>query len=687
MLARTRHLPLAAVLLVATVLRTWRLHQNGYDNEYYAAAVRSMSASWRAFFYASFDPAGFVSVDKPPLALWVQVASVKLLGFHWWSVLLPQVLEGLASVALVYHLVERRFGAAAGLLAGLFLAITPVSVATDRSGNTDTCLVLVLLLAAWALTRAAEMASRPLLLLSMALVGLGFNVKMLAAFVVLPTFALVYLLGVPLPWRRRLLDLGAAGFVLAAVSLPWTLAYDLTPAQYRPFVGSTRHNSMVELAIGHNAIDRFVRPAGLARAATVDAGTARRGTRADTAGALPEPRTAWTRIFVRAPTGALRLADGQLAAQFGWLFPLALVGLAAGALGVRVARPLAPSHLALILVSGWALTYGVVYSAAAGIFHFYYLGTMAPPLAALAGIGVSRSWEHLLRGGWRAALLPVVLLLTAAWQAYVQWAALDRTWSDWAPLYIAPGVTALLAVILLRVARREISTGASRGLAAGTAALAVLGLLTLPLAWALSSVLVPGIAVLPSADLSRLGSAYAAEVRARIRSQDEMLTQKLAAFLQRNRQGERFLLATSSARLAAPIIIETGEPVMARGGFHGLDPILTPEQFSHLVDTKQVRFALLGDLSLTSQRLGGEAAGEAIAEWVRARGRPVDPTLWRPDALSSRRLAARLDRIELYDLRPDAGITRPPPALSRGSSRIICARVVSQVFDRAAGRG
>ena len=141
---------LAVVLALAAALRLWGLEQNGFDNEYYAAAVRSMTGSWHAFFYNSFDPAGFVSVDKPPLALWIQVAAAKLAGFSPRAVLLPQVVEGLAAVALACHLVGRRFGAPAGLLAGLFLAVTPIAVAVDRSSNTDTGLVLVLLLAAWA---------------------------------------------------------------------------------------------------------------------------------------------------------------------------------------------------------------------------------------------------------------------------------------------------------------------------------------------------------------------------------------------------------------------------------------------------------------------------------------------------------------------------------------------------------
>src|SRR5258706_3265995 len=165
-----------AVLALAAGLRLWRLDQNGFDNEYYAAAVRSMMASWHAFFYNSFDPAGFVSVDKPPLALWIQVATGKIFGFSSLAVLLPQVLEGLAAVALLCHLVGRRFGAAAGLLAGRFLALTPISVAADRSGNTDTGLVLLLLLAACAVLVAAQRRRPGLLPLAMALIGLRLNV-------------------------------------------------------------------------------------------------------------------------------------------------------------------------------------------------------------------------------------------------------------------------------------------------------------------------------------------------------------------------------------------------------------------------------------------------------------------------------------------------------------------------------
>jgi len=250
---------LLAVHGVAAGLRLWRLGDNGWGNEYYTAGVRSMSAGWHNFLYHSFDPAGFISVDKPPVAMWIQVASVKLFGFHGLSVIVPQVVEGVAAVWVLYHLVQRRFGVAVGLLAAFFLAITPVSVAVDRSSNIESCLVLVLLLAAWALLRAVEGGGRRWLLVSMALVGLGFNVKMLAAFVVLPTFALVYALGAPGPVRPRLVDLVLGGLVLTVVSLSWVLVYDLTPPERRPYAGTTDRNSILELAVGPYGIGRFVR--------------------------------------------------------------------------------------------------------------------------------------------------------------------------------------------------------------------------------------------------------------------------------------------------------------------------------------------------------------------------------------------------------------------------------------------
>ena len=639
-----------AVLGLAAGLRLWRLDQNGFDNEYYAAAVRSMMASWHAFFYNSFDPAGFVSVDKPPLALWIQVASVKLFGFHPLAVLLPQVLEGVAAVAVLSHLVRRHRGAAAGLLAGLFLALTPIAVAVDRSGNTDTGLVLVVLLASWALLVAAERGHPGFLLLAMALIGLGFNVKMLAAFVILPTFAAVYWLGAAAPWRRRLADLVLGGLVLAAVSLPWMVAYDLTPAARRPFVGSSPQNSMIDLAVGHNGVGRFVRLWRTGRPASADETAARRRASAPITG----PAEGYARLFVRAPVGPLRLGDGLLAAQAEWLLPLALVG-AIGLGRGRARPPLTPAQLGLLLWIGWTLTYAVVYSAAGGIFHFYYLATLGPPLAALAAIGVLDLWRRYRDGRAAAVGLAGALLVTAMWQVYVHTAGLPAVSDEWQrrlPIGALLAVVLAAGMLLARLLRRGEPPGV--GVAERLAVWVGLGaLLVMPAAWALSSVLVRGVAVIPSADIGRLRSpSPTPTLRARARVGEVADRRQLIAFLRANRHGERFLLATPSAQLASPLIVATGQPVMAMGGFHGLDPILTPERLAGLVAEGQVRFVMLGELSIASRLMGAESAGRALADWIRANGAPVDPALWS----ESPGPVGRVWRRELFDLKPGTGL-------------------------------
>jgi 4-amino-4-deoxy-L-arabinose transferase-like glycosyltransferase len=661
-----------AVLVLAGALRLWRLDQNGFGNEYYTAGVRSMSAGWHNFLYHAFDPAGFVSVDKPPVAMWIQVASVELFGFQGLSVLLPQVVEGVAAVALVFHLVRRRFGAPAGLLAALFLALTPVSVAVDRSSNTESCLVLVLLLAAWALTRAAEDGRRRFFLLAMALVGLAFNVKLLAAFVVLPTLVLVYWLGAGTTRRRRLDDLTLGAVVLMVIAFAWAAVYDLTPRDRRPYAGTTDGNSVAELVVGPYGIGRFVKQPRLAAIPSLEtaAALAQEPAPRSAARAVPVtragevgPRGAGGRLFVRTPVGPLRLADGQLAGQVGWLLPLALAGLALGALAEPWRKPLASTHLALLLWSGWAFTYAVIYSVAGGFLHFYYLATMAPPLAALAGVGVVALWKTSLEPGWRALLAPAGLLVTATWQLHIEASALadQPGWQLWLHVALFGGTLFAVGWLLVIHFRREWHPFAP-SLTTGALGVGLAALLVIPIAWSLSAVLVPGNGVLPSADLARLLAGEAAgSARARLRVAASANVAKLIGFLTANRADERYLLSTSTTMLAAPIIIQTGEPVMARGGFHGLDPIVTPDKLAAMVAARQVRFVMLGDLSPVSRRLGAETAGRPIADWVHANGTPVDAVLWRA-------VGGRRGGMQLYDLRPGGEyVLGSTPVISGGA--------------------
>src|SRR5579875_1196998 len=251
-----RHAVLLTVLLIAAALNLWGLDREGYANTYYAAAIKSMLTSWHNAFYLSFDSGGFVSVDKSPLGLWVQAASARLFGFSGLSLLVPEALAGVLSVAVLYALVARVFGAVAGLVAALALALTPVAVVTSRNNTIDSLLVLALLLGAWAASRATETGKLRLLLLCAVVVGLGFNIKMLQAYLVVPAFALMYLLGAPRRWRTKIGHLALALLILLAVSFAWAVAVDLTPASLRPYVSDSGTNSELSLILGYNGLGR-----------------------------------------------------------------------------------------------------------------------------------------------------------------------------------------------------------------------------------------------------------------------------------------------------------------------------------------------------------------------------------------------------------------------------------------------
>lgn len=706
-------LALAAIVATAFVLRIWRLDQNGFGAEYYSAAVQSMLQGWHNFFFNSFDPAGFISLDKPPLAFWVQVISAKIFGFNGMSVLMPQVLEGIATILLAFHLVRRRFGVPAALLTSLFLAIMPVSVAVDRSSIPESCLVLLLMLSAWALTVAAERGSMRLLLLSMALVGLAFNVKLLAAFVVVPIFLAIYFAGAPIPAWRRLVHLSVAAVVLGAVSLWWLTAYDLTPPESRPYAAKSVHNSMFELAFstyGLNILqDSKTKVSPLENRRRKLASTSPTSTdpidqrdQSPTAGRssatpsvtvtdanqVPKASAGRSRnpFFDDVPVGPLRLAEPHLAGQVAWLFPLALIGLLTVFLLDKLSWPVTQPHLSLLLWSGWALTYAIVFSYDTDTFHGYYLVTVAPVLAMLAGVGIVRLWSLHCARGWPRLLLPAALLMTAAWQAYIEFesmgpmlgrglnassrfsALLQQLGEWWVWLFFALLGGALFSVagLLLARPRNTSSSGVSplNRLAIGSG---LVVLLVMPTVWALSNVLVRVDTIVPSADISRL-AGITRNPWERYSPGFGVATDdpKLFNFLSNNHRGERFVLATPNAWLAAPIIIHTGKPVMALGGFSGRDPALTHEDFARLVEEGQIRFVLIGGRGSFGRSRDSEARGQAIKALAFRIGKPVDPVHWR----STSRRSERMDeaekpirragyRMQLYDLRPTADLFEP----------------------------
>jgi 4-amino-4-deoxy-L-arabinose transferase-like glycosyltransferase len=594
---------------LAALARTWQLSQNEFSRQYYAAGVRSQLDSWHNFIFNSFDPAGFVSIDKPPVAIWLQVASAKLLGFSALAILLAQVMAGLAAIVFIYILVQKVWGRAAGAMAALSLALSPVNIAVDRSNNTESCLILVLLMAVWLGMRAAETGRLLMLCAAMAAIGVGFNVKMGAALVLAPVLALTFSLSrpsAPIAWHigRQAI----AGVVLVAVSLSWAVFFDLTPARDRPYAGSTRHNSMLELALVHNGAARFL--------ATAPAG---------------QPAVAPASAEVRqpvmtddSPTGPLRLFRSKAATQFAWLLPLALVGVVLAWWDAW--RPGAPPsrRIGAGLWTGWLAMYWIVLSFAGGLIHTYYVAVLGPPLAVFSGIAVAGLWSRWKEG--QRIYLPLVIVAAAAWQAYLCIAQSIMIGSDWLSLTWLASITtaALCAVVLVALPKPQSGWGKP---IKPIAAAAIAALLVAPTLTAASVVLRrPNIAA-PVANMTVLLTPSDTERTAQRTLRLDAARQKLASYLIANREAASLLVAVPNANVAAPLIISTGQPVMAIGGYLGDDPILTPADIERLVSERQLRFVMLGGFTLAPAKQA--AALEPIARWVRANGRPVDAKLWR----------------------------------------------------------
>src|SRR5215467_3594929 len=350
-------LALGGIMLISIFMNFFQLGQNGFGNLYYASGIRSMLDNWHNFFFVSYDPGGFVTIDKPPLGFWLQVASAKLLGFTPFSVFLPQALAGVLSVLVLYYLVRRHFGVVAGLLAALALAISPISVLTNRNNTIDSTLVLVMLLGAWAVLRAAESGKLRWLLLCAVFVGLGFNIKMLEAYLVVPAYGLLYLLAAPRSIWTRVWHLALALLLLLVISFSWALAVDLTPASQRPHVGSTQDNSEISLALGYNGLQRLLGLGGMPGTTKSSSGPVLIGGN----GAQPEGNTAAPGGFGGTPS-PLRLFTQPIGGQIGWLLPLAIFGMIA-LVQFRRPRPQSDRTLqALILWGMWLLTMGIFFS-------------------------------------------------------------------------------------------------------------------------------------------------------------------------------------------------------------------------------------------------------------------------------------------------------------------------------------
>lgn len=631
-------LALAAILGLAAAMNLYQLSRNSWANTFYSAGVKSMLRSLHNFIYISFDPGGLISLDKPPLSIWLQAVSAKIFGFTPMSLLLPEALAGVLGVWALYMAMARPFGRLAALLGALCLAVFPALVAVSRDNNPDALLIALMTLSCWIAIRAIESGRLRSIVLCGIFVGLAFETKTLAAYLVVPGIALGYLVCAPGPLRARIVKLCLAGAAMVVVSLSWLLFVDATPASHRPYVGSSTDNSEIGLTFGYNGFGRIGGqtggPGSIPSAAGAvaplpprllfeETGEEHLGTEAlatqafeplaaalrqmpfavptvaqllGSPGArkpLPQPeyqangRATKPTAFAK-PPGPLRLLEDALGAQDGWLLPfslggaIALLALIASSWrgspqsnGTRGHGRRDPRLAGLLVLGGWFAVEAVVLSLASGIVHPYYTSALGPGASAMVGAGAI-SFAALLRRDRRWALL---LIATVVGSVATQIVLLDRSeYMQWLlPILILGGIAgAAVAVAARRFARWAL---------AGTVAL----LLVAPTGFAAATWGAPVQSTFPVA--GPWGAAGYGGIG--LPPQEVPVFRRLLRYVERHHPTARFTVLTVSSVTAAPLIL-WGANAAALAGYSGTDPALSAGGLAHLVEGGEARYVLLG---------------------------------------------------------------------------------------------
>jgi 4-amino-4-deoxy-L-arabinose transferase-like glycosyltransferase len=624
---------LLALLIGTGFLYIWGLGASGWANSFYSAAVQAGSKSWKAFFFGSSDAANFITVDKPPASLWVMELSARVFGVNAWSILVPQALEGVATVAVLYATVRRWFTPAAALLAGAVLALTPVAVLMFRFNNPDALLVLLLTVAAYAVTRALEAANTRWLVLAGSLVGLGFLTKMMQAFFVVPAFGLVYLLAAPTPVRRRIWQLLLAGAAMFVAAAWWVVAVTLTPASARPYIGGSQHNSILELIFGYNGFGRLT---GNETGSVTGGG-------AGNAGGGAGGGSMW------GPTGITRLFGTDMGTQISWLIPAALVTLLGALWLSRREGRTSKLRAATVLWGTTLIVSGLILSLSKGIIHPYYTVALAPAIGALVGIGGTELWRH--RQHWTSRVFLSAAIAVTTWWAHV---LLGRTpsFESWLrPTILVVGIAAAIGVLVVGHMKR--------GIAVAIAAGSMLTAVGAPVAFALDTASAPHTGSIPSAGPSsgqggpggfggggfggrggqpgaarstnggpRTGGFGGGQAGGLLGGSTPSAA--LTAALKANASSYTWVAAAVGSNDASGYQLATGDPVMAIGGFNGSDPSPTLAQFEKLVTAGKIHYFVAGGVGTPN---GGSSASSEISSWV-----------------SSHYTAVTIGGVTLYDL-------------------------------------
>ena len=553
-----------ALLLVGTaVMYLWNITVNGMGNQFYAGAAQAGSRNWEALLFGSLDSANFITVDKPPLSQWVMGLSGQLFGFSSASMLIPEALMAVATVALLYAAVARICGPRAGLLAGAALALTPVAALMFRFNNPDAAMVLLMMACAYCTVRALERASGKWLAWAGVALGFAFLAKMLEGLLVVPAVGLVYLIAAPTTLRRRILQLfGAmAAFLLSA---GWFVVLTLVwPSSSRPYIAGSADNSFMDLVLGYNGFARVAGRNHMNFRPTDPIGNSVGNQLRHLGGFAGMDQN----------EGLGRLFSGEFGFEIGWLVPAALLALVLVLVSRGRAPRTDPVRAGALLFGGWLLADGLVLSFMKGNVHPYYCLSLAPAVAGTVAIGAHEMWVRRESRFGRIGLTALVAV-TGVWS----WWVLGRN-DNWLP---ALRWTILAGTVLAAVAM-GLSAPGRRRVAVAAAALGVTAVLAGPTAYAVATISAAhrggGPTVGPPRTESRFGlNAFG----------DNADNPKLDDLLRTSKA--KWSAATVGSSTAAGLELSSGTAVMAIGGFTGSDPVPSLGQFKADVSAGQVTY-------------------------------------------------------------------------------------------------
>ncbi len=637
------HLIVILLMAISLGLHLYNISAIGDANLYYSAAVKSMLGSWKNFFYAAAEPGGAVTVDKPPLGLWIETAFAYVLGVNGVAVSLPNILSGVFSVPLIFHLTRKYFGSLSGVTAALVYVFTPIVLAADRNNTMDGMLVFTLLLAAWAFSKATDNGKFRFLLIGSVLIGLGFNIKMLQAYLALPALMLLFLLGSKLHWGKRILWSGISVIVILAVSLSWAVIVDLMPTDERPYIGSSEDNTVMELIIGHNGLARLFGhqkgdqpspavnstatennhlPAALTGPYQPGIGQPPNNPNSEQpaqgrqqppsySGNLPQANGNNAFSQETGKPGIFRLFQAPLGKEMSWLLPLALFSMVLLAFSAPISlKRMSDTHKGVVLWGGWMLTC-VVFFSMADFFHAYYMIMLAPPLAALIGAGFGWMADDDTHNRWKTGAAVFALLSTLLFEIH-----LATQFIAFALWMVIPMVLFAIAATILLFRTRQ------RGKKA-LMLLMLLSVMVIPAWWSIQTI---------SEDNPHTGlpSAYSGKTNERGNLPDALdkdnRQEALIRFLDENTSDIQYLVAVQRANDGAPFVLATGRPVLYMGGFTGSDDVADVEDVKEMVENGNLRFVMMSNLNQQEREL---------RQWLTTACIPVEAFSKKPSAQNS----------------------------------------------------